>query len=203
MANLYSKEALLKRKFHTADSIDEHGGVTPTVNVPDIVPFFTPNEKIVKADLKLPGCPPITEDIVGAIVALLENKPIVVPRKSVCDECPRKKEDKKLVVLKRVYEGIPDPEKCLLEQGYFCIGPATRAGCHAQCTSAGMPCRGCYGPIEGVEDQGAKMMSTLASICTEIPTDTLVAAIKDPAGTFYRFNLPQAIIGHHIDDSPK
>jgi F420-non-reducing hydrogenase small subunit len=60
-----------------------------------------------------------------------------------------------------------------------------------------MPCRGCYGPPEGVLDQGAKMCSALASIIEandlkEI--EKIIDGIVDPAGTFYRFGLPASTL---------
>ena len=33
-----------------------------------------------------------------------------------------------------------------------------------RCVKANMPCRGCFGPPPGVADQGAKMLSAIASI---------------------------------------
>jgi F420-non-reducing hydrogenase small subunit len=60
-----------------------------------------------------------------------------------------------------------------------------------------MPCRGCYGPPPGVVDQGAKMLSTLASII-DAPTPEQIAEIAatmpDPLGTFYRFSLPSSML---------
>ncbi len=44
------------------------------------------------------------------------------------------------------------------------MGIATRDGCGAPCPEASMPCTGCYGPPEGISDQGAKMVSALSSI---------------------------------------
>jgi hypothetical protein len=41
-----------------------------------------------------------------------------------------------------------DKMRCLLEQGFLCMGPVTRAGCGALCPSLGRDCYGCYGPAE-------------------------------------------------------
>jgi len=60
-----------------------------------------------------------------------------------------------------------------------------------------MPCRGCFGPMDGVFDQGAKFLSAFASILTpkdEASIDALLAQIPDPAGTFYRFSLPTSLL---------
>jgi F420-non-reducing hydrogenase small subunit len=44
--------------------------------------------------------------------------------------------------------------RCLLEQGFMCLGPVTRAGCAGmtgaapRCIATRVPCRGCYGPIK-------------------------------------------------------
>jgi F420-non-reducing hydrogenase small subunit len=66
-----------------------------------------------------------------------------------------------------------------------------------------MPCRGCFGPVDGVIDQGAKGLSMIASILgieeeedmTEKEVAKLIEGIADPAGTFYRFSLPASLLG--------
>ena len=65
-----------------------------------------------------------------------------------------------------------------------------------------MPCRGCFGPVDGVVDQGAKGLSMIASILglddeermAEEDVKTLIDGIADPAGTFYRFSLPASLL---------
>lgn len=85
------------------------------------------------------------------------------------------------------------------------MGPATRSGCGALCPQVGMPCRGCYGPMDGVEDQGAKMLSALASVLDvgevgedehdlERKIDEAMETIADPAGTFYRFSMAHSML---------
>jgi len=141
-----------------------------------------------------------------------------VSPKTCCEECKRVKEEKKIRSFRRIWEFIPDAEQCLLEQGLICMGPATQAGCGeqclleqglicmgpatqagcgARCTTVGMPCRGCYGAPEGVIDQGAKMLSTVASII-DAPTPEeiaeIAASVPDPVGTFYRFGLADSLL---------
>ena len=91
----------------------------------------------------------------------------------------------------------PDKDRCLLEQGIVCMGPATRGGCGARCLQAWMPCRGCYGPTDQVTDQGAKMLCALSSIITandEADARKTLDGIVDPLGTFYRFSLPTSLL---------
>ena len=112
-------------------------------------------------------------------------------------------------VVKELNEKEFDEEKCFLEQGIICLGPATRAGCEAVCTSANMPCRGCMGPTAAVTEQGASMLSALASVygltdkeseLGEDDIDKLMANILDPLGCFYRFSLPKSQLGRVVKD---
>jgi len=217
MCNTYDIEEAKKRKFLTADSIVE--GTIPTLNVPDFEPFIVPNDEIVPVDLHIWGCPPITDNIVRIVAGVIEHgfdtvvniivehgeeylltEVLGFPAKTQCDECEREREEKKLTEIKRDFEGISDPEKCLLEQSYICMGPATRAGCGVQCPDAGVPCVGCWGPAPNVRDQGAKMISALASISKDIEPDTLLKMVPDAVGTFYRFCLAKSLIPRRVGE---
>ena len=69
-----------------------------------------------------------------------------------------------------------------------------------------MGCRGCYGPLPGVEDQGARMVTAIASVIdvSGKPGDDehelarrveqAMATIADPAGTFYRFSMAHSLL---------
>ncbi len=80
------------------------------------------------------------------------------------------------------------------------MGPATRAGCGVQCPNAGVPCVGCWGPAPNVRDQGAKMISALASISKDIEPDTLLKMVPDTVGTFYRFCLAKSLIPRRVGE---
>ncbi|MGP8126330.1 MAG: oxidoreductase, partial [Candidatus Bathyarchaeia archaeon] len=59
------------------------------------------------------------------------------------------------------------------------------------------PCRGCYGPLPNVVDQGAKMLSALASVFdaeSEEDIQKLADSVVDPIGTFYRFGLARSLL---------
>jgi F420-non-reducing hydrogenase small subunit len=166
----------------------------------------------VDVDYYLPGCPPPVKLVLNAIDAIAKNQlppkgSVLAPMKSVCDECPRKKENKRINKIYRVYEKAPEPERCLLEQGIICIGPATRSGCGAQCLNVDMPCTGCGGPCPNAPEQGAAMLSALASIMgleteqehyTDEEVEKLMGQIKDPVGTFYMYSLPSSILRRKV-----
>ena len=170
-------------------------------------------DQVVAVDYYVPGCPPVT-DQVNDVVQILANYAetgVLPPKgasvafdKTLCDECNRERAEKKSI--KRVYRPHEvteiDPDKCLLDQGIICMGPATRGGCGTRCITVNMPCRGCMGPSPAIKDPGAAFLSAIASILgvdeeaamTEQEIEALINQIKDPLGTFYRFTLPNSIL---------
>jgi F420-non-reducing hydrogenase small subunit len=192
IANLFTRDELLDRKFIKADTVTNRDTI-PSKDVPAITKFIPRNDEIVKVDAYLPGCPPTSAEIANAALALLTGKPVEHSIKSVCDECERKKEEKNIKEFHRDFEGKADPEKCLLNQGYICLGPGTRAGCGAQCPNANHPCKGCSGPPDGVTDQGARLIGTYGGIADMEP-QKLLASFKDPVGQLYKFTYASAPI---------
>ena len=217
LANISTAQEIKDLVYTQEPSLDNPDKVYPqeTLTVPEgelelpkLYDTVKTLAQTVDVDYFIPGCAPEAHQIwavLEVVMAALEGKGELPPKGSIlgvapktcCDECKRVKEEKKISGFRRIWEFIPDPEQCLLEQGVVCVGPATRAGCGARCTSVGMTCRGCYGPPEGVIDQGAKMLSTLASII-DAPTPEQIAEIAatmpDPLGTFYRFSLPSSML---------
>lgn len=215
LANDFSRESILERVYTTAPSLDETAGTYPEVStaMPEgeiTLPSFYDRVKTlaqtVEVDYFMPGCPPVVEQVRNVLGVILEGKlpepgaVVGVDAKTNCDVCDRKKTGNGVVRIKefkRPHEIIADPEICFLEQGLICCGPATRAGCGLPCIEANMPCRGCYGPPEGVVDQGAKLLSAIGAIVdVEKPEEVqrAVASIIDPVGTYYRFGLPNSIL---------
>ncbi len=77
------------------------------------------------------------------------------------------------------------------------MGIATRDGCGQSCININLPCRGCFGPVEGVEDAGAKFISALSAILdveNEEETRKVVDQLDDLAGYTYRFSLPVCML---------
>ncbi|MHA1785950.1 MAG: hypothetical protein ACTSVY_07025 [Candidatus Helarchaeota archaeon] len=152
-------------------------------------------------DFPLPEMPQVSKNIIGLALYLLKNKSAYqFKQQTVCATCERKKEDKTVSSLKRDHEGIKDPDTCLLEQGYICLGIVTKAGCGCICPNAGSPCLGCYGKAANILDPGAKMISAIASISTELTVDEILDKVVDAAGLFYRFTLPASLLHKKIED---
>jgi F420-non-reducing hydrogenase small subunit len=212
LANFTTREEIFNRAYIENPSIENPEGVVPktetevkegTLRLPAFFDSVKTLAQTVDVDYFMPGCPPAPEQTWNVLSAVLAGKlppkgsVIGSDEKTVCDQCKHEPQQKHITEIKRPHEVIIDPDKCILEQGVICMGPATMAGCGAQCTSADMPCRGCYGPPAGVLDQGAKMCSALASIIDfndpeEI--EKLMDTIVDPAGTFYRFGVPASTL---------
>jgi len=222
LANLHHREDIMNTVYIDNPSIDNPGRIIPqpetSVAEGDLhIPAFYDKVKtlgqVTEVDFFIPGCPPEPHQIwnvVSAVVAGAELPPggsvIGAGNSAVCNECARTREDKKISRLYRTYEIIPEKEPCLLDQGLICMGVATRDGCGALCPKVNMPCTGCYGPPEGVLDQGAKMVSALGSVIDIGPTkgmseeeinrrtDELFASIPDYAGMFYKYSLPGSLL---------
>jgi F420-non-reducing hydrogenase small subunit len=212
LSNFYNRQMTFDRVYIETPSTVNPEKIFPQtrVKVPEgelELPEFYDTVKTlaqtVDVDYFIPGCPPEERTTWLALEALIEGKlppkgtVISNSAKAVCDECLRVKDEKKIKKFYRPYEIIPEPEKCLLEQGLLCYGVATRGGCDALCPKANMPCTGCYGPVEGVVDQGAHFLSALSSIVDSNDPEEIqriIDDIPDPAGTFYRYSLPDSLL---------
>jgi len=214
LANFYDAESILERVYDTVPSLDGSRGTRPTPSnqVPEgeiHIPVFYDQVKTlaqtVDVDYFMPGCPPVVDQVWNVFQAILAGQlpekgaVIGADAKTNCDVCPRNKGQSGLRIkeFKRPHEVVADPELCFLAQGILCCGPATRAGCGLPCVNANMPCRGCYGPPDGVVDQGAKLLSGIAALIDTDEPDRLqdiIDTIVDPAGTFYRFSLADSIL---------
>lgn len=221
LANLHDAKEIFDKVYLKSKSISNPSNVTPQTSfkskegelkLPQFYDTVKTLDQTVEVDYYLPGCPPPVKLILAAVEAIANNElppkgSVLAPLRSVCDECPRKKENKRISKIYRVHEKAPEPERCLLEQGIICIGPATRSGCGAQCLNVDMPCTGCGGPCPNSPEQGAAMLSALASIMgleneqdhySQEDVDKLMSQIKDPVGTFYMYSLPSSILRRKV-----
>jgi F420-non-reducing hydrogenase small subunit len=216
LANLTSVKEMLDT-YYTTVSTDNPDNIRPQpyykvpegeLHIPALFPVVRTLDQVVPVDYYMPGCPPESHQIAAVIdlvIQVLQGKAELPPTGSVigagastvCDECTRKRNIKKIKEFKRIQDVMIDPELCLLEQGILCSGPATRSGCTALCPAAGSPCIGCYGPAEGALDYGARLMSAVASVIDSndpAEIEKILEGIPDPAGQFYRFNLAGSLL---------
>lgn len=209
LANLWDKETVFERAYSETPSTKNPEFVTPQTSfkvkegelmLPDFFDTVKTLDQTVDVDYYLSGCPPPVPLIAQAVEAIFKNElppkgSNLMPTKSICDECPREKKDRKLSEIKRIYEIDDDFETCFWDQGVICMGPATRAGCGAQCPNVNVPCTGCDGPGPRVTDQGAAAISALASIATN---PEVINQAVDPIGTFYKYSLAHSILRRKV-----
>ena len=209
LANLWDRETVFERAYLETPSTKNPESVTPKTNVkvkegelklPEFYDTVKTLPQTVDVDYTISGCPPPIPCIISMFTAFISgNLPpkgsSFLPNKSVCDECPREKKNREISEIKRIYEIDDDGKTCFWDQGVICMGPATRAGCDAQCPKVNMPCTGCGGPGPRVIDQGAAAISALASIATN---PEVVKQVVDPIGTFYKYSLANSILRRKV-----
>ena len=219
LGNFWTRDTIFQRVYKEVPTVENPEEITPQLKtavdfgeltLPEFYDTVKTLNQTISVDYYLPGCPPPPDLILNAVNAILkgelpEKGAVLAPNIALCDTCPRlesKPEKLSIKQVKRPWEIRIDPELCFLAQGLFCYGPATRSGCGETCIRANMPCRGCFGPMDGITDQGARALSMIASILgvededrmTQEEAQTLIDSIADPAGTFYRFSLPASLL---------
>jgi F420-non-reducing hydrogenase small subunit len=217
LANLSAPSEIFETAYNTV-STDNPDHIIPLskyavpegeLRIPQFNPVLKTLAQVVPVDYFMPGCPPESHQIAAVIDLVIKvlhgeaelppvGSVIGVGGSTVCDDCPRERNVKKITEFVRIQdvEHI-DPNLCLLEQGIPCNGPATRQGCGALCPQAGAQCIGCYGPADGVIDYGARLITAYASVidATEpAEIDRILDGIPDPVGQFYRFNLADSVL---------
>lgn len=215
LANFFDKQRIMDFVYSDSPTAVNPEGVVPQqyTQVPEgtleLTPFWNTVrtlDQVVPVDYYIPGCPPEAKWTEAAIRAIVNGElpppgSVIGMDVTVCDECPRTRSEKVISRFYRPYEIIPDPDICLLEQGIFCAGIATRAGCGALCPQVNRGCEGCYGPNEGVIDGGARLISAIGSVIdgkTPEEIDAVLDTLPDPAGYFYRFSLAQSLM-HRVN----
>lgn len=175
LANSYVNEEILRRVYGTETTDAESG--YPEEGLPRILERCHALDEQIPVDVYLPGCPPHPDQVFAALTALVSGEPLDDSGKSVCNDCPAIREGKgQLKQLRRFLQnphyGSPEEPlnrmRCLLEQGFLCMGSVTRAGCGGnrvtpRCIAARVPCRGCSGPVRHEGNQLLDMLNGLAS----------------------------------------
>ncbi len=219
LGNQFPRDAMMKFVYDDSPSTQNPARTRPTPEFPDQGRLATlPTlwhvvrtlDQVVDVDYYLPGCPPTPKLLGQALEALLSGQvppkgTVLAPDIALCDQCPRKETkptDLAITEFKRPHLALVDPERCLLAQGFLCMGPATRGGCEAACIGGNMPCSGCFGPTSRVRDQGAKMLSSACSAIAatdDKEIQDIVNTIPDPVGTLYRYGLAASLLRRRAD----
>jgi len=218
MANLHKKEELFENAYIKSPSTDNPDGILPQpvskegefeLTLPEFLDECKPISAVVDVDYFVGGCPPHHEHVARIVEAVVSgNLPPkgswITNGKSVCDVCARnpaiKGETREFIgEVKRMHEGKVDEEKCLLQQGYLCLGPITQGDCGASCPKVGIRCAGCGGPIPPTKDFGLRAISAIGSILKdEKVVEQVFEKYPVLAKLVYRYALPGAMISKKI-----
>ncbi len=95
-----------------------------------------PLDAVVRVDYKVRGCPMTQIEFLKVFTSLVMGKEPVEPDSAVCVECKLKENE------------------CVVEKGMICLGPVTRLGCDAHCTTFGQYCTGCRGLVSDPNIEG-------------------------------------------------
>jgi F420-non-reducing hydrogenase small subunit len=180
LANMYPLEDLYEKVYRGSASTEPAD--TPQEQLPPLLDRVYAIDEVVDVDVYIPGCPTAPELIAQAVTGLLEGKEFKMEERSVCDECPTKREKKAsggeikrpLEDMEFDQDGPWENTRCYMEQGFLCLGPVTKSGCAQsmaedeervpRCIKGYMPCRGCFGPIRKGSNPLVDMMGALSSI---------------------------------------
>jgi len=219
MGDLHTKEQLFEKAYKTTFSTDNPDGIYPTpeymldgkynLTIPTFLDNCQTIDQVVDVEYYVGGCPPhpsFVGQLVGAILAgkLPPAGSWLTGGKAVCDVCKRNPaitghERLPVGAIKRTVDDYPDPEKCLLQQGYMCFGPVTQGDCGGSCLNVNIPCRGCGGPIPGVKDFGARCVSMLAaSMADEETAAQFIEKYNNMAKLVYRYSHTASKLNHRI-----
>ena len=199
LANQFTREEIFEKVYRNSKSTES--APNPSEKLPPLLDRVYALDEKVKVDVYIPGCPTAPVLIAEALTSLLEGKPYSLPERSVCDDCPLKREKKAITSVKRPLESIMDlkagekleESRCFMERGFLCLGPVTKSGCYRagesvgdkvkspRCIKGNMPCRGCFGPIRKGANPMVDMMGAISSIGLD------AKLIPDRAATFNRY----------------
>jgi F420-non-reducing hydrogenase small subunit len=158
-------------------------------HVPRILPKLRPIDAEVSVSLYLPGCPPTSE----LFMAALFDREGFEGAKTVCLECGRRKTRARPTGLAGFQSGHVEPDICLINQGFLCVGSSTRGGCRAPCPRAGHPCVGCRGPSDGfISRSSQEWFEAIRKVferMTDIPVEELDRALRSPQLALFIFQF--------------
>ncbi len=190
LADMYSEEGLMRRHFGKGVTFE---------GSPQAVRRLLPLDSYVGVDAYLPGCPPPVELLQSFMELALSG---ALPNRdgaTVCAECKVGCPPLPQPGPRRMIEQESAGGKCLLDQGFICMGPVTRDGCGADCPSEyGIPCTGCRGPSAVVLsdaslDPRLETIRRLARATHKRPSE-INEFVKDHAQSFFMHCLAEPLL---------
>lgn len=190
LADMMSEERMMRMRYGEGATFE---------HAPPGVKRLLPVDAYVGVDAFLPGCPPSEELMKGFLqLALSGTMPSRIGA-TVCSQCRVVSPELSREAPRRLVSSVPEEGKCLLDQGFICMGPLTRDGCGALCPSAyGVPCGGCRGPCDEAilppfQDLRQETLRRLARSAGE-KAEMVGGRIKDAAHVFYRYCLAEPLL---------
>jgi F420-non-reducing hydrogenase small subunit len=190
LGDRYTEEGLMRRRFGKGASFEDS---------PQAVKRLLPLDSYIGVDAYLPGCPPPIALLKSFLELTLSGALPSRDGATVCAECNVASLPLPQPGPRRISAEEAIPGKCLLEQGFLCMGPLTRDGCGAECPSQyGVPCTGCRGPsrrtlTEPSCDPALESIRRLARATRKRPLE-ISEAIKDPAQSFFMHCLAEPLL---------
>jgi F420-non-reducing hydrogenase small subunit len=195
---VHSRAELLDAVY-TRNRTTKRGAAPPDRAVSVLETGVVPLDEAIPVDLYLPGCPPHPTFIFQALRALIEKRAPVATGENVCAHCDRSMKKSSVATVRYNHDGVPEPDTCLLTQGYVCLGSVTLDRCLAPCPTNGTACTGCAGPsLQVLTEPNRDIRTEVAdrmSRLTKIPRDAVVAHIERGAKSHYSYAMASRMIG--------
>ncbi|MBT0664078.1 methyl viologen-reducing hydrogenase [Geobacter pelophilus] len=195
--NVHTREEIFDAVY--ANNKTTIPGATPKAMVSPLEATVTPLDSVIDVDLYLPGCAPHPAFIFDGLLALLEGRTPKATKETVCSRCKRAMEKTDVERILKISEGIADPDRCFLSQGYICMGSVTLDRCMSPCPQNGVTCTGCAGatmqvltePNRDIRTEIGERMAKL----TKIPKDTIIREIERTSKSHYSYTMATSMIG--------
>ena len=88
LGNLFTVDELEEEAYINSLSTVNPDKIIPNEEVPHLESRVRPLEDVMDIDLMVPGCPPRSDVVAQAVVALLKGETIELPTTNLCEVCP-------------------------------------------------------------------------------------------------------------------
>ena len=179
-----------------------------TLTIPSFYKRVYKLDDIVPVDYYVPGCPPAADQVKAVLLAVVAGE--LPPqrlggrrlRAGALRRLPAHQEREEDQALLPALADHDRPRGLPARAGHPVRRRRRRAPA-AACAArrSGIPCRGCYGPLPGVVDQGAKLLCAVVSIIDSKDPEEIeqiVDGLPDFTGFAYRFSVPSSLLQRSV-----